>query len=345
MWYLRLTVIGFFLGAAAAFAADPDKHDHSKMPAAKPAGNPTLAQKTCPVTGKPIRKDFSVEQDGLKVYFCCPSCPPKFKESPTEYLPAVYRQVYPQNVQVNCPVMGGPLDGKTFIEYQGRQIGFCCDGCPEKFKADPAKYLANKKQWTTEQVHCPVTGKAIEPKVRSEYQGKTVYFSTEEAQLGFKADPARYTAALRPEAGIVARGPTADEDLVLCLTSPTKGSIYKRKDLKPTAYEGKTYFLRGDDGLRTFQVDPAGYARALDVEMKKRQSDLNKWFTCSMHPNVRQQGPGKCRICGMDLTPVENTGAKNGHRIVNRPGMDHAGMQSGGHGQHSRDGDHAGHRH
>lgn len=27
-------------------------------------------------------------------------------------------------------------------------------------------------------------------------------------------------------------------------------------------------------------------------------------YTCSMHPSVNQPGPGKCPICGMDLTPV-----------------------------------------
>jgi Cu(I)/Ag(I) efflux system membrane fusion protein len=27
-------------------------------------------------------------------------------------------------------------------------------------------------------------------------------------------------------------------------------------------------------------------------------------YTCSMHPSVRQAGPGKCPICGMDLIPV-----------------------------------------
>ncbi|WP_347243496.1 efflux RND transporter periplasmic adaptor subunit [Thermogutta sp.] len=29
-----------------------------------------------------------------------------------------------------------------------------------------------------------------------------------------------------------------------------------------------------------------------------------KWWTCAMHPQVRQPGPGKCPICFMDLIPV-----------------------------------------
>ncbi len=33
-------------------------------------------------------------------------------------------------------------------------------------------------------------------------------------------------------------------------------------------------------------------------------SDAIDHYTCSMHPSVRLQGPGKCPICGMDLIPV-----------------------------------------
>jgi Cu(I)/Ag(I) efflux system membrane fusion protein/cobalt-zinc-cadmium efflux system membrane fusion protein len=33
-------------------------------------------------------------------------------------------------------------------------------------------------------------------------------------------------------------------------------------------------------------------------------------YTCGMHPNVIQEGPGTCPICGMDLTPVKKAGAK-----------------------------------
>ena len=268
MQYLQLTMIVSFMGAAAALAAEHDRQDYPKM-TVRMAGASVLAQKTCPVTGKPIRQDVFVEQDGIKVCFCCSNCPSKFKESPEKYLPAVYRQVYPQSVQVKCPVMGGSVDGKTFIQYQGRRIDFCCDGCPQAFKANPAKYLDKMKQLSTDQVHCPVTGKAINPKVSSKHEGKAVYFGSEDARTRFEAEPAKYAAALRPETGIVARGPSADEDLILYITSPGESSIHKRKDLKPAVYEGKTWFLFSDDGVRRFQANPAEYAKALEVQMKK----------------------------------------------------------------------------
>jgi membrane fusion protein, copper/silver efflux system len=31
-------------------------------------------------------------------------------------------------------------------------------------------------------------------------------------------------------------------------------------------------------------------------------------YTCSMHPQIRQNEPGKCPLCGMDLTPISKTG-------------------------------------
>ena len=30
-------------------------------------------------------------------------------------------------------------------------------------------------------------------------------------------------------------------------------------------------------------------------------------YTCSMHPQIKQDKPGKCPICGMDLTPLKST--------------------------------------
>lgn len=47
-----------------------------------------------------------------------------------------------------CPVMGGPVSGKTFIEYQGKRYGTCCGGCAEEFNKNPEKYLASLKAVT-----------------------------------------------------------------------------------------------------------------------------------------------------------------------------------------------------
>jgi YHS domain-containing protein len=43
-----------------------------------------------------------------------------------------------------CPVSGGPVDPDVrTVSYDGKEWGFCCDGCDSKFEAEPAKFAAN----------------------------------------------------------------------------------------------------------------------------------------------------------------------------------------------------------
>lgn len=52
--------------------------------------------------------------------------------------------------QTTCPVMGGAINKELFTEYQGKKVYFCCDGCKEKFLADPEKYLSKLPQFKEE---------------------------------------------------------------------------------------------------------------------------------------------------------------------------------------------------
>lgn len=45
----------------------------------------------------------------------------------------------------------------------------------------------------------------------------------------------------------------------------------------------------------------------------------NQEYTCAMHPQIRQSGPGICPLCEMDLTPVENDGGKNDRVLTMTP--------------------------
>lgn len=43
--------------------------------------------------------------------------------------------------------------------------------------------------------------------------------------------------------------------------------------------------------------------------MEQKQSQVEpevKFWTCSMHPQIKQPGPGQCPLCGMDLIPVSS---------------------------------------
>src|SRR5258707_9969702 len=58
---------------------------------------------------------------------------------------------------------------------------------------------------------------------------------------------------------------------------------------------------------------------------------LNKidYWTCTMHPSVREKGPGKCPICSMDLVPVLKESTTPAGSSKSAPHHDHAAMLAG----------------
>ncbi len=44
-------------------------------------------------------------------------------------------------VQATCPVTGGKINKEVFADQDGKRVYFCCRGCVETFKKDPAKYV------------------------------------------------------------------------------------------------------------------------------------------------------------------------------------------------------------
>jgi Cu(I)/Ag(I) efflux system membrane fusion protein len=59
-----------------------------------------------------------------------------------------------------------------------------------------------------------------------------------------------------------------------------------------------------------------------------RDGNVDYW-TCTMHPSVREKGPGKCPICSMDLVPVMKESATPALSSKNAPQHDHAAMLAG----------------
>ncbi|HEX3597004.1 MAG TPA: efflux RND transporter periplasmic adaptor subunit [Polyangiaceae bacterium] len=52
-------------------------------------------------------------------------------------------------------------------------------------------------------------------------------------------------------------------------------------------------------------------------------------YTCSMHPSVKQQGPGKCPICGMDLIPVTKAQQEQGVVLIDDARRQLIGVRTG----------------
>jgi len=86
-------------------------------------------------------------------------------------------------------------------------------------------------------------------------------------------------------------------------TDPVCGMSVTIATAKHTAkHGGKPYFFCSAGCREKFVADPQHY---LTGAHRKAQEDVPEGttYTCPMHPEVRQIGPGSCPICGMALEP------------------------------------------
>ncbi|MBI2717275.1 MAG: heavy metal translocating P-type ATPase [Rhizobiales bacterium] len=84
-------------------------------------------------------------------------------------------------------------------------------------------------------------------------------------------------------------------------------SVDPRTATLKAEHGGHTYYFCSAGCRTKFIADPAKY---LDPELVKAAADAqpkDAIYTCPMHPEIRQVGPGSCPICGMALEPVMAT--------------------------------------
>ena len=65
-------------------------------------------------------------------------------------------------------------------------------------------------------------------------------------------------------------------------------------------YEGETYYFCSAGCRTKFSADPAAYLGDPKPNAEMPEGTI---YTCPMHPEIRQVGPGSCPICGMALEP------------------------------------------
>jgi len=72
-----------------------------------------------------------------------------------------------------------------------------------------------------------------------------------------------------------------------------------------TEYRGRTYYFCAKSCLERFRADPEQFLNRSATPAAPARHDVE--YTCPMHPEVRQWGPGSCPICGMALEPLTIT--------------------------------------
>jgi P-type Cu+ transporter len=85
-------------------------------------------------------------------------------------------------------------------------------------------------------------------------------------------------------------------------TDPVCGMMVDTHAGKPTYdYAGHTYHFCSEGCRSKFVREPARY---LDKEAEPKPLPRGTLYTCPMHPEIVQEGPGACPICGMALEPM-----------------------------------------
>ncbi|QJQ05981.1 cadmium-translocating P-type ATPase [Undibacterium piscinae] len=168
------------------------------------------------------------------------------------------------------------------------------------------------------------------PEKMARYQGSTYYFCSHSCVSKFNEEPLAYVKAKKLLMPLVASSTTAPA--IMASPSPAKteasccGGSHDHHDSHPSATEGlkdpvcgmnvsadsphhidyqaKPYYFCAASCLEKFRKDPESW---LDPAKRPAPKAAAKdaIFTCPMHLEIEQVGPGTCPICGMALEPKE----------------------------------------
>jgi len=101
--------------------------------------------------------------------------------------------------QTICPIMGNKINKKSYVDYNGKRVFFCCDSCKGKFLADADKIMKKGAEKGIKyadapiaQEFCPVSGKKINSKIYTDSKGKRIYFCCENCKTAFEKEPSKY---------------------------------------------------------------------------------------------------------------------------------------------------------
>lgn len=96
-------------------------------------------------------------------------------------------------------------------------------------------------------------------------------------------------------------------------TDPVCGMTVEPEHAAGTSvFEGETYYFCSKSCLERFTVNPRRYTGLRSTGAAPQHTPApaasgTVEYTCQMHPEVRQLGPGTCPKCGMALEPTTVT--------------------------------------
>ncbi|CAN5448449.1 heavy metal translocating P-type ATPase [soil metagenome] len=153
----------------------------------------------------------------------------------------------------------------------------------------------------------PICGMTVDPATAAgklESGGQTFYFCSNGCLEKFKTQNAAPTPTATGLVGISRRRPT-DEEMRIDTEGTHVDPVCKMLVRPSTAaatqdHNGETYYFCAVACKNKFEADPDKYLNP----QEPYDQPLGIEYTCPMHPEVVQIGPGSCPKCGMALEPM-----------------------------------------
>ncbi len=149
----------------------------------------------CPISGKAVNPEVSLNINGKEVGFCCNNCPKAYEKK--------LNVTDVGSEKAKCAISGKEVAASTRILHAKSEVTyFCCAKCEAKFIKKNKLTVSNKGPKT-----CPISGKAATKEFSLVHNGESVYFCCEKCSKGFlKKIQAVETAKTCPISGEPADG-------------------------------------------------------------------------------------------------------------------------------------------
>jgi Cu+-exporting ATPase len=95
------------------------------------------------------------------------------------------------------------------------------------------------------------------------------------------------------------------------IVDPVCGMTVDPHAASNTVHAGRTYYFCSTHCLAKFKADPEKYLAKSAPSAPVAPQMARGTYTCPMHPEVLQEGPGSCPKCGMALVPLEGAEEDN----------------------------------
>jgi len=222
-----------------------------------------------------------------------------------------------------CGMTVSPESAAGSLEVGGETIYFCSKGCLEKYKqqndlSDLSKPApAHDHSQMHEVMRMDKNGTHIDPicKMRVspetaagkyEFNGETFYFCSKGCEQKFinqtKGIPASGFVQLGRQKETVQHGAMTATPLGEFIDPVCGMSVAPETAAGKHEHQGETFYFCSTGCLNKFKQNPSNFLEKKPQE-KAKAASADVEYTCPMHPEIVQFGPGTCPKCGMALEP------------------------------------------